>query len=374
MRATIPIVILLSIVSILTAGAAAAQVAEWTPFPASDLAPFADKLEARIKGKCVGYQFVVSLRGEQHIARAGGVSRRSPDGNPRAMTVHEKFNIASVSKTITAAAVLKLLHEKNIPDDALIHPFLPSNWTLGKNVKSITFRELLAHRSGIRCDLKETYDNLRQCIAYGVKLSDKNQRSYSNSGYALFRVLIPGLNGVTVPANNPSLEYAKAYMAYVQSAVLEPAGLTGIQCKPGPAPGLCYQFPEPVMNGTDFGDMTETNASRGWNMSSTQLSKFLVALMHTDKILPQKIVQRMKSKRLGLNRAFEPALFMASYHGGFFPGKSLGGGIRNPGELGSVIINFENGVSVAMIVNSQLGPGLQTDTEIKAAMKEMLDQ
>lgn len=37
-----------------------------------------------------------------------------------------------------------------------------------------------------------------------------------------------------------------------------------------------------------------------------------------------------------------------------------------------MIINFSNGVSVAMIVNSQLGANLHTDDEIRAAMREVL--
>lgn len=373
MRSTV--IAFLSIISMLTAGGAAAQVQQRghavpQPFNPLKLGKFADKLEARIQGKCVGYEFVVSFRNGKHVARAGGVSRRAPDVTPRAMSADEKFNVASVSKTITAAAVLKLLREKNISVDAPVHPHLPSTWTLGKNVKSITFRELLTHRSGIRCKPVESYENLRTCINGGVELSDKGERSYSNTGFALFRVLIPGLNGVTVPANNPSSVYANAYMKYVQSAVFAPAGLSGIQCKPGPTPGLCYQFPEPVMKGESFGDMTETNASRGWNMSARQLSKFFTTLMYTEEILPQKVVNRMRNEEFGLDRDVLSGLFTYT-HGGFFPGKE-NGQIKNGGELGSVVINFNNGVSVAMIVNSQLGPGLQTDTEIKAVMKEML--
>ena len=227
------------------------------------LAKFADTLEARIKGKCVGYEFVVSFRDGQRIARAGGDSRRQPDLPPRKMTVDEKFNVASVSKTVTAAAVLKLLHEKDVSVDSPVAPYLPPTWTLGKNIKTITFRELLTHHSGIRCTTEESYKLLEECVFDGIELADKKRSDlYNNNNFALFRMIIPRLNGFngaipfpdgTGAVGNVGLNYSKAYMSYVQAHVFAPAGLSGIQCKPDATPGLCYQYPEPVQAGDVIG-------------------------------------------------------------------------------------------------------------------------
>ena len=51
------------------------------------------------------------------------------------MTVDDRFNIASVSKTITAAAVLKLLNDKGISVDTTVYNYLPTDWKLGNNFK-----------------------------------------------------------------------------------------------------------------------------------------------------------------------------------------------------------------------------------------------
>jgi CubicO group peptidase (beta-lactamase class C family) len=325
------------------------------------------------------------------IARAGGDARRLPDPNTRKMTVEDKLNIASVSKTITAAAVLKLLNENKISVDTPIYKYLPSSWTLGNNIKSITFRELLTHRSGIRCETEVTYTNLKNCIANGINLFHKSTSSYNNSNFALFRMIIPRLagypelppsikyQGLKMVKENPTDEnyskfYASQYKDYVQKNIFLPIGLVGIDLKP-PAtnPALTYQFPSPEMEGESFGDMTETSASRGWVMSSKQLAHFIVNLLYTEKILPAQVINKMKNEELGLYKQQLNKNVFDYSHGGFYPGKTASGNIRNKGELGSVIMNFSNGVSVAMIVNSQLGPGLQTDKELRAAMKELLN-
>src|SRR5687768_4311178 len=99
-RTTTALIILLFTI----ASGASGDVVRKTPTPERTFNPlalskFADNLEERLNGQAVGYQFVVSYRDGQSIARAGGLSRRPPDGM-RKMTVDEKYNVASVSKTI----------------------------------------------------------------------------------------------------------------------------------------------------------------------------------------------------------------------------------------------------------------------------------
>lgn len=339
---------------------------------------YADTLEKRFKGKSVGYQFVVfhSTTGASQ-ERAGGDARRAPDSNPRKMTVNDKYNIASVSKTITASAVLKLLNEKKISIDSPVYSYLPPDWKLGTNIKTITFRELLTHRAGLRCDKEVFYNELQNCVAKGITLQDKKTWKYNNSNYGLFRVIIPRLlvNKLTVPnGETPSSYYARTYMSYVQRSIFFPAGLgTNIFCKPTDAsPALTYQFPKPIIGGDNYGDMTETNASRGWNMSSKQLSAFMNNLLFTEKILPPKVREQMKSEGLGLYTGNLNSKIVSYEHGGYYPGKNDKGELYNKGELNSLVLGFSNGVSVSVIINSQLGPGLSPSQEAQTAMKEVL--
>jgi CubicO group peptidase (beta-lactamase class C family) len=339
---------------------------------------YADALEKKFQGKSVGYSIVVTHSNGARQERAGGLARRAPDPNPRAMSVNDRYNIASVSKTITAAAVLKLLHEKNISVDAPIHPYLPSSWTLGPNVKTITFRQLLTHRAGIRCGGEVTYDNLKSCIAGGINLADKTEWKYNNSNFGLFRILIPHVAspGLSVPPFVGAASfYGTAYMSYVRNKVFQPAGLgTDIHCKPiADNPALTYQFPAPVIKGESFGDMSTTNASRGWNMSSKQLVTFMNTLLFTDKILPVAVREQMKSQGLGLYGSQLTPTLTSYEHGGYYPGKQDNGNLYNNGELNSLIIGFSNNISVAVIVNSQYGPNQSVSAAVKETMKAVLN-
>lgn len=339
------------------------------------LMEYADKLEAKLKGKSVGYSFTVVSNNGLSFSRAGGDARRAPDANPRKMTADDKFNVASVSKTITAAAVMKLLAEKRISLDSPVHPFLPPTWTLGTNVKTITFRELLTHRSGIRCATEVTYTLLRECVAGSVKRAGAVEQVYNNNNYALFRIIIPRLAGfkdslLSGDAQN-SKDYASFYATYVQKNIFAPLGLSGIDLKPAAInPALAYQFPSPVIAGESFGDMTETNASRGWNMNTKQLATFINGLLYTEKIVSKRISEQMKKDQLGLWQFIVADKIVDYEHGGHYPGKE-NGSLKNAGEMNTLIAAFPNGVSVAIIVNSQFGPNQNIANAAREAMNEM---
>ena len=336
---------------------------------------YADRLEAKLKNKSVGYSFTVVSQNGLSVSRAGGDARRAPDANPRKMTADDKFNVASVSKTITAAAVMKLLHEKKIKVDDPVHPYLPSSWKLGEKINTITFRQLLTHRSGIPCEAEVTYANLKSCMekGFGVKVVEQK---YNNINYALFRVIIPRLNGFkespTIDDKTASIVFAGLYADYVQNKIFKPLGLSGIELKPiANNPALAYQYPSPVIAGESFGDMQETSASRGWNMNSKQLATFMNGLLYTEKILPKEVSEQMKNEQLGLWHAMDGGKLANYEHGGFYPGKNDKGGLYNNGEMNTMIGAFPNGVSVAIIVNSQFGPNQSAANAVRQAMKEM---
>lgn len=355
------------------------------------ISTFVEKLDARLKGKSAGYTFFVTYKNGLAQGRAGGDARRLPDLDPRKMTLDDKFNIASVSKTITATAVLKLLNEKQIKTDTSIAAYLPPDWTLGNNFKTITFGQLLKHRSGIRCTGDVSYGELKKCVADGINIEDKNKPCdnsnticYNNSNYGLFRLIIPRLSGapamILIPGkpkpddSKYSAFYSNQYIAYVQKNIFAAAGLTGVVPKPIPSnPALTYQFPSPAIAGESFGDMTETTGSQGWNMNVKQLSAFLTTLINTEKILPAAVSKQMRDEQFGLFQDSTTLTGITSYeHGGYYPGKDEDGKVINAGELNSGIFTFSNGLNVAIIINSQLGPGKFPAVEIKAALKEAI--
>ncbi|MCK8491738.1 serine hydrolase [Spirosoma sp. RP8] len=337
-------------------------------------------ISKRLDGNCVGYQLVVSVNGSQKSIYAYGDARLSQDGNPRAMFVNDKYNIASCSKTITAAALLRTLNAKQKTVDDLIHSYLPAHWTLGTGIKTITFKQLLTHQSGfVDKSYGSDYGSLKKLVSEGLVDSSKPE-TYNNANYALMRFLIATLADYSVtklPANANSTtlatvenkqaqEYADAYIDYCQKNVLgvSGSGMSTIVCKPtDPNPALCYQFPKDNGKGDSFGDMTLTNAERGWNMTSVQMAAFMSTLHYTEKIIPKSLSDMMKNERAGYDFRNKTAGGIAYYaKNGGYPGKFADkakdganfGKNYNAGQLESWLIGFDNNVQIAFIANSQV--------------------
>ena len=72
----------------------------------------------------------------------------TPGPFPFAYTTGRDTEVASVSKNITAVALLNVLedHAFATVDDS-IAPYLPGHWDLGPGVGPMTFRSLLDHSS-----------------------------------------------------------------------------------------------------------------------------------------------------------------------------------------------------------------------------------
>ncbi|GAB3496691.1 hypothetical protein GCM10027341_15860 [Spirosoma knui] len=340
----------------------------------------AKAIAKRLDGKAVGYQLVISVKGSQKSIYANGDARLSQDGNARKMFVNDKFNIASCSKTVTAAALLRALNVKQKSVDDLIHTYLPSHWSLGTGIKTITFKQLLTHNSGFADrSYGSDYAGLKKLVSEGL-VDAKKPETYNNANYALMRFLIANLAGYsitpmpsnannTVVANTESKQaqqYADAYIDYCQKNVLGVSGsnMDAIVCKPTDAsPGLCYQFPKDGGKGTNFGDMTLTNAERGWNMTTVQMAAFLSALHFTEKIIPKNLSDMMRNDRAGYDiRSSTPGGMSYYAKNGGYPGKFADkvkdganfGKNYNSGQLESWLIGFGNDVQIAFIANSQV--------------------
>jgi hypothetical protein len=380
---TLAVFTLISTLSPLPASAqktppSATPIAAEAPISQKFLDLFAKNLDAELKGKSVGYSFYITAKNGRGAGGAGGDARRAPDASPRKETFDDKFNVASVSKTITAAAILKLMSVKKIGVDAKISSYLPKDWVRGPNVDLITFRQLLTHRAGIRCQMEVTFANLRTCIAAGVKAEDMPVYKYANTNFALFRLILPIMNGFDSASVQTdaaaAAEYAKRYITYVRSEIFSKAKISGMDCQPVTlTPALSYQYPSPILAGESFGNMTETCGSRGWNISAKQLSTLMFNLFYTDRVVPASVATAMKDGQLGLfldNKTI-PGI-SAFEHGGYYPGKDKQGNPFNNGEMNSYVVTFSNGLNVAVIVNSQFGPGLSVGGAVKTALKQAL--
>jgi CubicO group peptidase (beta-lactamase class C family) len=140
------------------------------------------------------------------------------------INANTSFHLASVSKTITAMAVLKLFDEKSISIDQPVASFLT-----GFPFPKISVRNLLNHRSGlpnyvhfaehIGWDTKKTLTNqdILQLIIEKSTLLDIGRPNayfdYCNTNYALLALIIEKVSGLS-------------FSSYLEQTIFVPLGMT----------------------------------------------------------------------------------------------------------------------------------------------------
>ena len=161
---------------------------------------------------------VIATRGPDTLL-AGAYGSAEPENDVR-MTVAHVFQLASITKQFTAAAVLTLVQDGRVGLDEPIRRYLPDAPIQGR---AITVRQLLSHTAGIpdyaesprigalkRLDLPP--DSFVALVATTpFYFEPGEQMRYSNTGYALLGQLIERVSG-------------QPYATYVEQRVLRPAG------------------------------------------------------------------------------------------------------------------------------------------------------
>ncbi|MEO7313367.1 MAG: serine hydrolase [Chitinophagaceae bacterium] len=339
----------------------------------------ADTLAFRLKGKCTGYSLVVSYKGAYKTTRAGGFSRTSADAAARAFTMYDKFNIASVSKTITATALMKQIMEmpggvNNV--DELIWPYLPAHWVKGPNIKGITFRQLLNHTSGIVYDKTpnnnnngDDYQTLKTLVAAGVVIANKVP-SYNNRNFALMRLLIPAIakynivaisSGTTGPIltaleNAQAIQFANAYKDYCTINIFNKLNSTAAQpvdCVSKEAnPSLSYPFPYNFTKGLNLAnDNSLIAGAQGWVMNTIQVNDFFTTLNYTQTLLPYGVAKFMRDNLFGYDNSGTTNDNIKWYWKNGIYDYTING---VSGSYRSLIIGFSDDIQVTMMTNSPL--------------------
>ncbi|SNY60976.1 serine hydrolase domain-containing protein [Paractinoplanes atraurantiacus] len=170
-----------------------------TPGATFDMAWFERNLRAALTNRTVGYAYSIGKDGQLDRQAGVGSARVAPDNPVTAQSATKAMTIASVSKPVTTAAVLRLLEQKDISVDSGIGPWLPSAWKRGAGVDKITFRQLMTHTSGLLQNYQTatnttggkstgSWDNIR--IAIGQDLGSKSFK-YANMNFSIFRIMVP---------------------------------------------------------------------------------------------------------------------------------------------------------------------------------------
>lgn len=258
-------------------------------------------IAAVLRGNCVGFEIAVYNGLDLEWSDGGGESVIAP---PTAMTSRSRMGVMSMSKTLTAAAVVHRIAAmidsgEDISIDSKIAPFLPSRWQHGPHVDQMTFRHLLTHTSGLTevgdppDKDPDVYANLEKTIAQG-STGLLTEPSYANANYCLFRIILPYLhlghqffdfieNGPSGSSLMPTLTGAD-YVSYVITHVLTPSLIDGVSVTPsGPTPyTLWYKTTDTSQHWQDGpnGDALLRTGAGYWNMSAREFGSFIAHLRH----------------------------------------------------------------------------------------------
>ena len=202
----------------------------------ASLSPALDKLfqakfeESGATGLAVG----LIVDGEPVYQRGIGV-RDVASGAP--VDAHTVFRLASLTKSFTALAVLKLRDEGKVSLDLPVTTYLPELRALvapTRDAPPITLRLLLSNASGL------SYDDLWGAVTFGKSEAELNELlgsgvqftstpamkyAYSNLGWALLGRVVERVSG-------------RSYRDYVTTNILQPLGMTSTVWEPADvAPG-----------------------------------------------------------------------------------------------------------------------------------------
>jgi len=192
------------------------------------------------------------------------------------------MHVASVSKLMTAMAMMVLFRDKNISPDAQIIDYLPDYWEKGPNIEYIVFRNLFNHTSGLSANYLVDFDSMKSAIAGGINLpspggnnqNDLGHYNYQNLNYGLCRILLPVINGDIDQSADPSTwdqKTTSAYEAYLQAKVFQPSGVVGATLDHPSAGALSYVGPGDSKPGWNSGNLEGSCGCDGWHLSVNQL-------------------------------------------------------------------------------------------------------
>lgn len=157
---------------------------------------------------------VVTARGGKVVTCDGrGMADRETETRARCDTV---YDIGSVTKQFTAAAIMKLEAEGRLAVSDPLRRFVPG---VPPDKRGITLHHLLTHTSGLPEQLGDDYapvsrsDLLRSALAAPLASPPGERYAYSNLGYSVLAAVVEKASGM-------------GYEEYLADRLFRPAGMT----------------------------------------------------------------------------------------------------------------------------------------------------
>lgn len=197
------------------------------------------------------------------------------------VTTGTVFEIGSITKQITAAAVLLLVEEGKIGVDERVGKYLPN---LPEAWNNVTVRHLLTHTSGVKnytgldgfeLNAKLKRDEfVKRISAHPLNFAPGAQWSYSNTGYNLLGHIVEQVSGQT-------------YWEFVNARIFRPLGMNSTRDRDprflvsNRADG--YEWEDGALVGRDY-DLTDVFSAGATLSTVLDLAKWDAAL-YNDRLL-----------------------------------------------------------------------------------------
>lgn len=179
-----------------------------------------------------GYSFGVVMDGVLVFSGYGGVADAI---SKNAVNSNTMFRIASMSKSFTAMAILKLRDEGKLRLDDAVEQYIPElkDQQFTKDAPTITIRDLMTHSAGFPQDdpwgdrqLADKEEELLDVIKKGLHFSNVPglRYEYSNLGFTMLGYIIHKVSG-------------KPYSTYIKENIWLPLGITAAEWEYSNVPG-----------------------------------------------------------------------------------------------------------------------------------------
>ena len=152
--------------------------------------------------------------------------------------IDTKFNLGSMNKMFTAAAIAQLVEKGKLSYEDLVGKYLDSTWVQKETAEKVKIKHLLTHTSGLGSYFNKTFWEssrllFRNLEDYKPLIKDEKPRfepgtqwRYSNTGMFLLGPIIEKVSGMS-------------YFDYIREHIYKPAGMTNSDC---------YDMDRPVPN------------------------------------------------------------------------------------------------------------------------------
>jgi CubicO group peptidase (beta-lactamase class C family) len=245
---------------------------------------------------------LVEINGKPAILKAYGYSNEQAGfkNGPRTL-----FDIGSITKQFTAAAILRLEMDGKLSTEDKLSKYFDG---VPADKAEITLHDLLRHQSGLPSTVGADYDQITQAdfvkkvFDAPLKFSVGERFSYSNIGYSLLAMIVEKVSG-------------QSYEDYLQANLFKPAGMdtTGYSRPSFDLKQIAVGY---RMNGEAWGKPTDKawdGAAPYWHLKGNggilstvgDLYKWHRALL-SDKILSKAAKQKLYSPKRRPNEDDNP--------------------------------------------------------------------